>query len=415
MEVPLREQARECKQASRRLAWLSGAEKDGLLRALAGALRQESARILQANAEDCAAGEASGLSTALLDRLRLTPARVEAMAQGAEQVANLPDPIGRETAWRRPNGLLIRKVRVPLGVLCMIYEARPNVTVESACLALKSGNGCLLRGSRSARHSNAVLVDVIGDCLARAGLPRAAIQGVADLSRDSIDVLGQLNGLIDLMIPRGGAELIQRVVRGSSVPVLETGVGNCHLFVHREADLAMAVPVILNSKCSRPAVCNALETLLIDEPVATALFQKLGPALQEQNVEVRGCPRTRELWPASREASSEDWDTEFLDKILAVRIVSGLDEALQHIEQHGSGHTEAILTGNLEVARRFQLEVDACTVNVNASTRFTDGGEFGFGAEIGISTQKMHARGPVGLEELTTYKYWVEGQGQIRT
>ena len=410
----LRDQARECKQASRRLAWLSGAEKDALLRHLASELRTQRQRLLDANARDCEAGQAAGLSRALLDRLQLTPARVEAMAQGAEQVANLPDPVGRETAWRRPNGLLIRKVRVPLGVLCMIYEARPNVTIESAALAIKSGNGCLLRGSRSAQHSNAVLVQIVQHCLDQAGLPPAAIQGVADTSRDSIDVLARCNGLIDLMIPRGGAELIRRVVECSTVPVLETGVGNCHLYVHEQADLEQAVPVILNSKCSRPAVCNALETLLVDAAVAAPLFQLLGPELQAQQVEVRGCPRTRALWPWCTEAVAEDWDAEFLDKILAVAIVDGLEAALAHIERHGTGHTEAILTRDLAVARRFQLEVDACTVNVNASTRFTDGGEFGFGAEIGISTQKMHARGPVGLEELTTYKYWVEGEGHVR-
>jgi len=412
--VELREQAQGCKKASRQLAWLSTAAKDRLLTRLAGALRGAEEALLRANAQDCQAGQEAGLSAALLDRLRLDAARIEAMAQGAEQVARLPDPVGREIAWRRPNGLLIRKVRVPLGVLCMIYEARPNVTVESACLAIKSGNGCLLRGSRSARYSNEVLVGLVQDCLEAEGLPREAIQGVADLSRESVDVLGRLNGLIDLMIPRGGADLIQRVVQSASVPVLETGVGNCHLYVHSQADLEMAVPVIINSKCSRPAVCNSLETLLVDTRVAQALFEKLGPELKNYPVEVRGCPKTVGYLNWARPAQEEDWDGEFLDYILSVRVVDDLKQALEHIELHGSGHTEAILTRDLEAARRFQQEVDACTVNVNASTRFTDGGEFGFGAEIGISTQKMHARGPVGLDELTTYKYWVEGQGQIR-
>jgi len=414
MSELLSQQARSCKLASRSVAWLSTAQKDALLQAVAAELRAQSERILAANLLDCQAGQAAGMTAALLDRLRLSPERIESMAQGAEQVARLPDPVGREVAWTRPNGLLIRKVRVPLGVLCMVYEARPNVTIESASLALKSGNACLLRGSRSAAQSNAVLVDIVQQCLRAQGLPAEAVQAVADLRRESIDVLGRLRGLIDLMIPRGGAELIQRVVQGSQVPVLETGVGNCHLYVHHSADLDMACPLIVNSKCSRPAVCNSLETLLVDRQVAAALLAQLGPQLQQRGVEVRGCPETLALLGWGTPASEADWDTEFLDLILAVRLVDDLSQALQHIALHGSGHTEAIVTRELEAARRFQREVDACAVNVNASTRFTDGGEFGFGAEIGISTQKMHARGPVGLEELTTCKYWVEGQGQVR-
>lgn len=410
----LREQAQSCKQASRCLAWLSTGEKDRLLLRLAQALRQHQEELLAANQEDCQAGAKAGLTQALLDRLRLNSERIEAMAAGAEAVARLPDPVGREVAWTRPNGLLIRRVRVPLGVLCIVYEARPNVTVESACLAIKSGNGCLLRGSRSAARSNQVLTRIIQESLVSQGLPAEAIQGVADLRRESIEILARLQGLIDLMIPRGGADLIQRVIQCSTVPVLETGVGNCHLYVHSSADLEQAVPVILNSKCSRPAVCNALETLLLDRQIARPLLQALGPELQARGVEVRGCDQTLNLLGWGQAATPADWDTEFLDLILAVKVVDDLDQALLHIQLHGSGHTEAILTRDLLAARRFQREVDACTVNVNASTRFTDGGEFGFGAEIGISTQKMHARGPVGLEELTTYKYWVEGQGQIR-
>lgn len=410
----LREQAEACKAASRSLTWLATAEKDLLLHQIAAALRQRQEELLQANQRDCQEGQAAGLSSALLDRLRLTPERVESMAAGAEQVARLADPVGREIAWTRPNGLLIRKVRVPLGVLCVVYEARPNVTVESACLAIKSGNACLLRGSRSAQHSNQALLQIIQDCLRRSGLPPESVLGVADLKRESIEILARLRGLIDLIIPRGGADLIQRVVDCATVPVLETGVGNCHLFVHRQAQLSMVVPVVINAKCSRPAVCNALETLLLDRPVAAEVLAGLGPALQAEGVEVRGCPRTLSLLGWGQPAVEPDWDLEFLDKILAIRVVDDLSAALEHIRVHGSGHTEAILTQDLSAARRFQREVDACTVNVNASTRFTDGGEFGFGAEIGISTQKMHARGPVGLEELTTYKYWVEGNGQIR-
>ncbi|MBS2037788.1 glutamate-5-semialdehyde dehydrogenase [bacterium] len=409
----LREQAEACKKASRRLAWLATGQKDRILLQLASQLRARQTELLAANELDCEAGAAAGLSVALLDRLRLTPERVEGMAAGAEQVSRLTDPVGRETAWTRPNGLLIRKVRVPLGVLCVVYEARPNVTVESACLAIKSGNGALLRGSRSALHSNQALVKIIQECLVEAGLPAEAIAGVADLSHESITTLARMNGLVDLMIPRGGAELIKRVVETSTVPVLETGVGVCHLYVHPSADLSAAVPVIVNSKCSRPAVCNSLETLLLDQAVAEAAARLLEPELRPR-VRVQGCPRTLEIWPWAQAASPENWDTESMDLILNVRVVRGLDEALEHIALHGTGHTECILTQDLEAARRFQREVDACTVNLNASTRFTDGGEFGFGAEIGISTQKMHARGPVGLDELTTYKYWVEGQGQIR-
>lgn len=409
----LRQQAENCKKASRQLAWLATGRKDRILLNLAAQLRQRTEELLNANAQDCEAGQQAGLSEALLDRLRLTPERIEGMAQGAEQVARLTDPVGREVAWTRPNGLLIRKVRVPLGVLCIVYEARPNVTVESACLAVKSGNGCLLRGSRSALNSNQVLVKIIQECLMAEGLPAEAIAGVADLSHESITTLARMNGLIDLMIPRGGAELIKRVVETSTVPVLETGVGICHLYVHPAADLNMAVPVILNSKCSRPAVCNSLETLLLDQQIAAEMLRRLEPELRDK-VEVRGCERSLALLGWGKAAVAENWDTESMDMILNIRVVSDLDQALEHIQQHSSGHTEAILTNDLEAARRFQREVDACTVNVNASTRFTDGGEFGFGAEIGISTQKMHARGPVGLDELTTYKYWVEGQGQIR-
>ena len=409
----LRQQASDCKKASRRLAWLATGDKDRILLDLAAQLRARQSELLEANQLDCEAGAAGGLSSALLDRLALNPQRIEGMAQGCEQVARLTDPVGREVAWTRPNGLLIRKVRVPLGVLCIVYEARPNVTVESACLAIKSGNGALLRGSRTALNSNQALVKIIQECLVRAGLPAEAIAGVADLSHESITTLARMNGLVDLMIPRGGAELINRVVETSTVPVLETGVGVCHLYVHPSADLEMAVPVILNSKCSRPAVCNSLETLLIDTSVAADLLTRLEPELRDQ-VRVQGCSRTLQQWPWAVPATAENWDTESMDLVLNVRVVENLDEALDHISQHSTGHTEAILTRDLDSARRFQREVDACAVNVNASTRFTDGGEFGFGAEIGISTQKMHARGPVGLDELTTYKYWVEGQGQIR-
>lgn len=409
----LQQQAQDCKLSSRKLARLTTGNKDQILLNLAGSLRVHQQEILHANQQDCTLAAEAGLSTALIDRLRLSPERVEAMAAGAEQVARLADPIGKESAWTRPNGLLIRKVRVPLGVLCVIYEARPNVTIESACLAIKSGNGALLRGSRSAYHSNQILLKFIRESLVKADLPDTTIAGVADLSHESITILARMNGLIDLMIPRGGADLIKRVVETSTVPVLETGVGMCHMYVHSSADLLKAIPLIINSKCSRPAVCNALETLLLDASIAAQLLDLLEPELRPQ-LRVQACPKTLEIWPWAIPASSEDWHTESMAMVLNVGIVNDIDQAMDHIASHGSGHTECILTQDLEAARRFQHEVDACTVNVNASTRFTDGGEFGFGAEIGISTQKMHARGPVGLEELTTYKYLVEGQGQIR-
>ncbi len=410
----LHEQARTARQAARSLSTLSGAAKDRGLDEMARALRLHAEEILLANARDLESGEAARMSPALLDRLRLSPERVEAMARGVELVRDLPDPIGEEEGWTRPNGLSIRRVRVPLGVVAMIYEARPNVTVESAILAFKSGNACLLRGSTSATHSNEILTRLLRQGLKISGLPVEAIQAVADMRREAIDEMARLRGLIDCLIPRGGAELIQRVVRQASVPVLETGVGNCHLYVHSQADLDMALALALNGKTQRPGVCNALETLLVDRAVAPRFLPMLSAAMAERGVELRACPEARNHLPEARAASAEDWETEFLDLILAIRVVEGLPEALEHIARYGTGHSEAIATGDLATARRFQREVDACAVYVNASTRFTDGGEFGFGAEIGISTQKLHARGPLGLRELTTTKYLVEGEGQTR-
>ncbi|MEW6277806.1 MAG: glutamate-5-semialdehyde dehydrogenase [Candidatus Eremiobacterota bacterium] len=410
---PLRQQALRARAVSRQLAGLSTAHKDGALAAMAGLLRQRGEAILQANRSDLEAAERQSTATALLDRLRLTPQRVESMARGVEEVRSLPDPVGQEKGWRRPNGLQIRKVRVPLGVLAIIYEARPNVTVEASTLAFKSGNACLLRGSSSARHSNRILVEVLQDGLEQVGLPREAIQAVDD-GRDTVDELATLQGLVDCVIPRGGHELIQRVVRVATVPVIETGVGNCHVYVERSADLDQACAIVVNAKTSRPAVCNAAETLLVDRTVAGEFLPRAAAALAEKGVELRGCSRTRNLVPTASAASDEDWDAEYLDLILAVRVVEGIDEALEHIARHGTGHSEAIVTRSLLAARRFQQEVDACAVYCNASTRFTDGGEFGFGAEIGISTQKMHARGPLGLTELTTTKYLIDGDGQIR-
>lgn len=408
--VGLRQQAEAARAAARVLAGLSGGAKDAVLAEMAARLRGAVDEIVAANAADLEAG--AGLSTALRDRLRLTPERVEAMARGVLDVRGLPDPVGEEEGWTRPNGLSLRRVRVPLGVVAMIYEARPNVTVESASLAFKSGNACLLRGSRSAAASNAVLVRLLRDALAACGAPADAVQAVGDMRHEAIDEMARMNGLIDCLIPRGGADLINRVVRTATVPVIETGVGNCHLYVHSEGDLEMAVRIAVNGKTQRPGVCNALESLLVDRAVAASFLPQLAAAMP--SVEIRGCPATVGLLPLARPAVDADWDTEFLDLVLAVRVVEGLDEALAHIARHGSGHSEAIVTRSLAAARRFQREVDACAVYVNASTRFTDGGEFGFGAEIGISTQKLHARGPLGLRELTTVKYLVEGEGHVR-
>ncbi len=411
---PVREQAVRARAVARQLAILSTGRKNAALAAMASQLRASQEIILSANQRDLEAGQQQGMSNALMDRLRLTPQRIESMASGTEEVMRLADPIGLMEGWTRPNGLEIRRMRVPLGVLAMIYEARPNVTVEASSLAFKAGNACLLRGSSSARHSNLALVDLLQQALGKVGLPPEAIQGVAEAGRESVDELATMTGLVDCIIPRGGHELIQRVISTATVPVIETGVGNCHLYVHEDADLAMALSILDNGKTSRPAVCNALETLLVHQAVAERFLPLVGDRLSAKNVELRGCPLTCQLLPEARSATDRDWDTEYLELILAVRIVDGLDQALEHIARHGTSHSEAIVTTSLEAARRFQREVDACAVYVNASTRFTDGGEFGFGAEIGISTQRMHARGPLGLNELTTTKYLIDGDGQIR-
>ncbi|CAN0304863.1 unnamed protein product, partial [Phaeothamnion confervicola] len=331
MEVTLEEQAARARQASRQLAALSGGVKNDALRKAAQRLRERSQEILAANAIDVEQGKKDGLTSSLLDRLTLTPQRVEAMARGLEEVAQLPDPVGTEESWRRPNGLLIRRVQVPLGVLCLIYEARPNVTVESASLALKSGNACLLRGSRSALHSNRVLVECIRGAISECGVAADAVQGIADLRRESIDTLAKMRGSIDCLIPRGGADLISRVVAAASVPVLETGVGNCHLYVDSTADFAMAQELIVNSKCSRPAVCNSLETLLVDRGIATSFLAGAAPRLRELGVCFRTCEESLGLLEGAQLADESDWSEEFLDLRLGVKIVAGIDEALAHI------------------------------------------------------------------------------------
>ena len=407
--------ARRAKAAARAVALLSTATKNAVLQAMAGALRQSVREILQANDADVAAAESAGTPVNLIDRLRLTGARIEAMAVGLEDLVALPDPVGGTVRGGvLANGLSLQQVRVPLGVVAIIYEARPNVTADAAGIALKSGNAVLLRGSGSAYHSNAALVGILAAAGTAAGLPVDAIQLVPGVDRASVQHLMTARGLVDVIIPRGGAGLIRAVVEGSTVPVIETGVGNVHVYVDASADLDMAERILLNSKTRRTSVCNAAETLLVHADIAPVAVPRLIGALQRAGVTVHADSRVAALADGTVPATAEDWDTEFLSMDIAAAVVDSLDAALAHIATHSTGHTEAIVTRDLASAGRFTAEVDAAAVMVNASTAFTDGGQFGFGAEIGISTQKLHARGPMGLAELTSTKYVVVGQGQIR-
>jgi glutamate-5-semialdehyde dehydrogenase len=401
------------KSAAPALARATTEQKDAALEAMAVALDAAHDRIEEANAADVEAARADGVGPALLDRLTLTGGRIDACASGLRDLVALRDPVGEVVrGFTLPNGLDVRQVRVPLGVIAMVYEGRPNVTVDAAGLALKSGNACVLRGSSTAIRTNTAIAEVLRGALAEAGLPADAVCLVADTSRASVKELTRARGLVDLLIPRGGAGLIQAVVGDSQVPVIETGVGNCHVYVDAAADLAKARAIAINAKTHRPSVCNAAETLLVHRVVADAFLPDLAAAMPD--VELRGDDATRALVPTASAAGDDDWDTEFLDLTLAVRVVDDLDAALDHIARHGTLHTEAIVTEDRAAARRFVASVDAAAVMVNASTRFTDGGEFGFGAEIGISTQKLHARGPMGLPELTTTKYIVDGDGHVR-
>jgi len=405
---------RAAKAAAPALARASTARKNAALEAMAAALDGAHDRILSANAADVDAARAAGTSVALIDRLTLTPARIDGCARGLRDLIGLTDPIGDVArGWTLPNGLEVRQVRVPLGVVAMVYEGRPNVTVDAAGLAIKSGNACVLRGSSSAIRSNTALAQVLRGALESQGLPADLVTLIEDTSRESVLALGRMRGVVDLLIPRGGAGLIQAVVSQSQVPVIETGVGNCHVYVDAAADLDKARAIAVNSKVHRPSVCNAAETLLVHAAVAEAFLPAVAKELEAAGVTLRGDDAAQRLAGAAP-ATALDWDTEFLDLDLAVAVVDDLDAALAHIAAHGTQHTEAIVTEDRAAARRFQQEVDAAAVMVNASTRFTDGGEFGFGAEIGISTQKLHARGPMGLLELTTTKYLVDGDGQVR-
>ena len=409
------DQARAAKAAARRLAVTSSPVKDAALRAMADALEKNAAAILAANAEDMVAAQEKGTPRAMLDRLMLDEKRIRGMADGLRQTAMLPDPIGEgEMETIRPNGLEIRRVKVPIGVIGIIYEARPNVTADAAALCLKSGNAVLLRGGSEALKSNRAISGILAEAAEKEGVPKGAIQFIDSPSRDAVGVMMNLTGLLDVIIPRGGAGLIQRVVTESVVPVIETGAGICHTFVDAGADLDMALRIALNAKTSRPAVCNAMETLLVHQDEAKAFLPKMAKAMREKSVELRGDAATRAVVPDMAEASDEDWATEYDDLILSVKVVKDIDEAIDHINRYNTGHSETIVTNDLNHAHRFQREVDAAAVYVNASTRFTDGFEFGFGAEIGISTQKLHARGPMGLNELTSTKYMIFGEGQIR-
>ncbi len=411
----VRDLALRAREAARLLATTSTLQRNAALEAMAAALVARAPEIIEANASDMDAAREGGTPGPLLDRLMLDPQRIDGIAEALRTLAREPDPIGEVVIGRRlPNGIWLQEVRVPLGVVAMIYEARPNVTADAAGLAIKTGNAVILRGGSLAEHSNVTMTAVLADAVESVGLPRDGVQQVADTSRESANELMSLYGLVDVLIPRGGAGLIRSVVENAKVPTIETGVGNCHVYVHERADLDMALPIILNAKVQRPGVCNAIESLVIDESIAQRAVPPIVAMLQEAGVEVVGDERTRSLAADVVAATEDDWGTEYLDLKISVRVVPGLDEAIEHINTYGTKHSEAIVTDDYEAAKRFLNEIDAAAVYVNASTRFTDGGEFGLGAEIGISTQKLHARGPMGLAALTTTKWMAMGDGQIR-
>jgi glutamate-5-semialdehyde dehydrogenase len=409
------ELGRRARSASRTLATAAGSLKNRWLEASAAALLDRADEILTANAKDLAFASASGLTGAAIDRLRLDQQRLQAAATGLREIAALPDPVGRVLdGMVRPNGLHVHKLSVPLGVLLFLYESRPNVTVDAAGLAVKSGNAIILRGGKEALHSNTALHRVLQDGLRDVGLPPDAVQMVTTPDRALVGHLLRLDRYIDLVIPRGGESLIRRVAEEARMPVLKHYKGNCHVYVDRSADLAMAERILVNAKCQRPGVCNAAESLLVHADVAAAFLPRAAAVLRQRGVELRGCERTRQILSDANPATEDDYAAEYLDLILSIKIVDGLDEAVAHINRFGSQHTDAIVTNDLTAARHFVAAVDSAAVMVNASTRFHDGFEFGLGAEIGISTDKLHARGPCGLMELTSYKYVVYGEGQVR-
>jgi len=408
-------QGKKAKEASRILANTSTDVKNRALLNIARKLEESKEKIISINDKDMSAGKEAGLAKSLLNRLELNEKRINSMAKGLREVVQLEDPVGEVIGIkRRPNGLEVGKIRVPLGVIGIIYEARPNVTVDVAGLCLKTGNAVLLRGGSEAFKSNQILTKIIQEAIVEEGLPGESVQLVGTTDRSAVEVMFKMNDYLDVLIPRGGAGLIQRVVKESSVPVIETGVGNCHVYVDSSADIDMALRIVYNAKTDYPAVCNAAETLLIHKDIAEEFLPLIYKKFSENNVELRGCAASRKIIPDIKKATEDDWYEEYLDYIMAVKIVNNIDDAINHIYKYGSKHSESIVTSNYNDANKFLKEVDAAAVYVNASTRFTDGGEFGMGAEIGISTQKLHARGPMGLRELTSTKFIIRGNGQIR-
>ncbi|MDX1680819.1 MAG: glutamate-5-semialdehyde dehydrogenase [Akkermansiaceae bacterium] len=411
IEQTIHQMGQQARAAAYALNQLDSAAKNEILRAMAKGLREAAPMLKEANAKDIAAGEEKGLSGAMLDRLRLDDARIEAMAVGIEEVAELPDPVGEVMdSWERPNGIRIEQVRVPIGTIGIIYESRPNVTADAAALCFKTGNATILRGGSEAIHSNRAIAEVLN----AAGAPDHAVQLIPFTDRESVAVMAGMDQWLDLIIPRGGKGLIETVVSLARMPVIKHYDGICHLFVDQEADLEMAVKLTVDAKTQKPGVCNALETLLVHRDVADEFLPKVAEALRAKGVELRGCPSTLKRIPDAVPAFEEDWDTEYLDLILAIRVVGSKREAVDHINRHGSHHTDTIVTENRETAEAFLKAVDSACVFHNVSNRFADGGEFGFGAEIGISTDKLHARGPMGLRELTSYQYRARGEGQTK-
>lgn len=408
-------QGKKAKESSRILANTSTDVKNSALLNIARKLEKSMDKIIGINDEDMKAGKENGLSEALLDRLELNEKRIKGMAKGIREIVQLEDPIGEVIGIkRRPNGLEVGKVRVPLGVIGIIYESRPNVTVDVAGLCLKAGNAVLLRGGSEAFKSNQILTKIIQEAVVEAGLPEESVQLVQTTDRKAVGVMFKLNDYLDVLIPRGGLGLIQRVVKESSVPTIETGVGNCHVYIDSSAEIDMALKIVYNAKTDRPAVCNAAESLLVHKDIADDFLPLIHEKFSESNVELRGCTASKKVIPDIKEATEDDWYKEYLDYIMAVKVVDDVNEAINHIHKYGSKHSEAIITSDYKNANQFLKEVDAAAVYVNASTRFTDGGQFGMGAEIGISTQKLHARGPMGLKQLTSTKFIIRGQGQIR-
>jgi len=411
----VREMAKKAKETSYQLSRLSTDIKNKALSEMADDLERGKDQLIEENKRDLVTGERAGLSQSMMDRLRLTPTVIQGMAEGLREVARLPDPVGEVVRmWKRPNGLMVGRMRIPIGVIGIIYESRPNVTADAAGLCLKSGNSVMLRGGSEASHSNQAISQILQKALVKIGIPQEAIQILPHQEREAIKEMLQLEDEIDLIIPRGGEELIRFVTAHSKIPVIKHYKGVCHIFVDESADLEISTQICLNAKVQRPGVCNAMETLLVHEKVAARFLPKIAEAFLKEGVELRGCPRTKRILSTIEEATEKDWYQEYLDLILSIRVVGGVEEAIHHIATYGSLHTEAILTSDYQNAQRFLREVNSSCVLVNASTRFNDGFELGLGAEIGISTSKLHAFGPMGLEELTTTKFIVYGEGQIR-